>query len=85
MSTDCPLEVEDLNKLAQMHDPNKEDAVDYSLFITCKKFISKVNALGKVHKKPLNIFIGYLGVLGLDSRSKLLILHSYKNIMAATV
>ena len=61
-----------------MHDPNKEDAVDYSLFITCKKFISKVKALGKVHNKPQNIFIGYLGVLGLDSRSKLLILHSYK-------
>lgn len=41
-STDCPVDVEDLNKLAQMHDPNKEDAVDYPLFITCKKFISKV-------------------------------------------
>ena len=44
-SADCPLEVEDLNKLAQIHDPNKEDAVDYSLFISCKKFISKVSAL----------------------------------------
>ena len=52
--TDCPLEVEDLNKLAQMHDPNKEDAVDYSLFITCKKFISKVKALGKVLLKLIN-------------------------------
>ena len=41
-STDCPVDVEDLNKLAQTHDPNKEDAVDYPLFITCKKFISKV-------------------------------------------
>ena len=41
-STDCPVDVEDLNKLAQMHDPSKEDALDYPLFITCKKFISKV-------------------------------------------
>lgn len=40
--TDCPVDVEDLNKLAQMHDLSKEDAVDYALFITCKKFISKV-------------------------------------------
>ncbi|XP_020620565.1 ankyrin repeat and EF-hand domain-containing protein 1-like isoform X1 [Orbicella faveolata] len=49
----CPLEVEDLNKLAQMHDPSKEDAVDYSLFITCKKFISKqfMVVLGKKKKK----------------------------------
>lgn len=42
MCIDCPIEVEDLNQLAQMHDPNKEDAVDYALFTTCKKFISKV-------------------------------------------
>lgn len=42
VSTDCPVEVEDLNKLAQMHDPSKEDTVDYALFIACKKFISKV-------------------------------------------
>ena len=40
--TDCPVDVEDLNKLAQMHDLSKEDAIDYALFITCKKFISKV-------------------------------------------
>ncbi|XP_058965683.2 ankyrin repeat and EF-hand domain-containing protein 1-like isoform X1 [Pocillopora verrucosa] len=49
----CPVDVEDLNKLAQMHDPNKEDAVDYPLFITCKKFISKqfMVVLGKKKKK----------------------------------
>ena len=39
---DCPLEVEELNQLAQTHDTNKEDAVDYALFLTCKKFINKV-------------------------------------------
>ena len=40
--SDCPLEVEDLNNLAQIHDLSKEDAVDYPLFVACKKFISKV-------------------------------------------
>ena len=40
--TDCPVDVEDLNKLAQIHDPNKEDTLDYPMFISCKKFISKV-------------------------------------------
>ena len=42
LSVDCPLEIEELNQVAQIHDPEKEDAVDYNLFITCKKFINKV-------------------------------------------
>ena len=43
LSVDCPLEIEELNQVAQIHDPDKEDAVDYNLFITCKKFINKVS------------------------------------------
>ena len=43
LSVDCPLEIEELNQVAQIHDPDKEDAVDYNLFITCKKFINKVD------------------------------------------
>lgn len=43
LSVDCPLEIEELNQVAQIHDPEKEDAVDYNLFITCKKFINKVS------------------------------------------
>ena len=39
---DVPVEVGDLSKLAQVHDISKEDQVDYNLFITGKKFISKV-------------------------------------------
>ena len=60
LSADCPLEVEDLNKLAQMHDPNKEDAVDYSVFISCKKFINKV-IKNEFRKCSNTIFIhGYM-------------------------
>ncbi|XP_015756266.1 PREDICTED: ankyrin repeat and EF-hand domain-containing protein 1-like [Acropora digitifera] len=49
----CPLEIEELNQVAQIHDPEKEDAVDYNLFITCKKFINKqfMVVLGKKKKK----------------------------------
>ncbi|XP_068732245.1 ankyrin repeat and EF-hand domain-containing protein 1-like isoform X2 [Montipora capricornis] len=49
----CPLEVEELNQLAQTHDTNKEDAVDYALFLTCKKIINKqfMVVLGKKKKK----------------------------------
>ncbi|XP_073243068.1 ankyrin repeat and EF-hand domain-containing protein 1-like isoform X1 [Porites lutea] len=49
----CPVDVEDLNKLAQIHDPNKDDALDYPMFISCKKFISKqfMVVVGKKKKK----------------------------------
>ena len=41
--SDAPVENGDLQKLAQSHNINKdEDKVDYNLFITGKKFISKV-------------------------------------------
>ena len=40
--SDVPVEAEDLYKLALVHDPNKEDKVDYNLFLTGKKFINKV-------------------------------------------
>ena len=51
LSTDCPVDVEDLNKLAQIHDPNKDDALDYPMFISCKKFISKVRIRNFVLEK----------------------------------
>lgn len=53
--TDCPVDVEDLNKLAQIHDPNKEDALDYAMFISCKKFISKVCIRNFVLEKTIFI------------------------------
>ena len=52
---DCPVDVEDLNKLAQMHDPNKEDALDYPMFISCKKIIGKVCLRNFVLEKTIFI------------------------------
>ncbi|XP_032231944.1 ankyrin repeat and EF-hand domain-containing protein 1 isoform X2 [Nematostella vectensis] len=37
----CPVETDDLNKIASVHDPSKEDKADYTLFLTCKKIINK--------------------------------------------
>ncbi|XP_020915725.1 ankyrin repeat and EF-hand domain-containing protein 1 [Exaiptasia diaphana] len=50
---DCPVESNDLEKIAVTHDPSKEDKVDYSLFLTCKKVVGKnfMVTLGKKKKK----------------------------------
>ncbi|KAK3754399.1 hypothetical protein QZH41_011175, partial [Actinostola sp. cb2023] len=50
-SLNCPVEVNDLEKVAIAHDPSKEDKVDYALFISCKKVISKQKKKKKGGKK----------------------------------
>lgn len=45
----APAENDELKKITEAHDPNRTDAVDYSIFLTGKKFINKVQYM-KVHQ-----------------------------------
>ena len=38
----APIDNELLKKVIDAHDPNKTDAIDYSVFLTGKKFVNKV-------------------------------------------
>ena len=38
----APIDNELLKKVIDAHDPNRTDSVDYSVFLTGKKFVNKV-------------------------------------------
>ena len=50
----APLDNEVLKKVIDAHDPNKTDAIDYSIFLTGKKYVNKVT---------ITVCIEYCGIL----------------------
>lgn len=51
LTLSAPAENDELKKITEAHDPNRTDAVDYSIFLTGKKFINKQYIVGNVKKK----------------------------------
>ncbi|XP_028407753.1 ankyrin repeat and EF-hand domain-containing protein 1-like [Dendronephthya gigantea] len=51
LTLSAPIDNELLKKVIDAHDPNKTDSIDYSVFLTGKKFVNKLYLVGAVKKK----------------------------------